>query len=66
LNNTPTHNKVELSLKFGDLDQVIGWCDLNCGVWYIGEFESGGVANGTYEFNFHDDTDAALFILRWL
>jgi hypothetical protein len=55
-----------LSLKFGDLDQVIEWCDSNCGTWHIGEFESGGVANGTYEFNFHDDTDAALFILRWL
>lgn len=65
MNNTPANNKVEVSLKFGDLNQVIEWCDGNCGAWFIGEFDSSGAANGTYQFHFHDDTDAALFILRW-
>lgn len=63
MNNTT--DKVTVSLKFGDLDQVVEWCDRNCSEWAVGNFDVGGQSNGTYQFEFYNTADAALFILKW-
>ena len=62
---TPTD--IIVSLKYGDLDEVILWCADNCNSkWDLAEIaEFGGNSNGIYHFNFHEDSDAVLFSLRW-
>ncbi len=61
-------NDIVVSLKYGDLNDVILWCVDNCQKeWDLAEIEEfGGFANGVYHFTFVDGSDAVLFSLRWV
>jgi hypothetical protein len=56
-----------VSIKFGELDEVMDWCEQNCqDVWNIETIiEYSGYQPGTYEFVFTSDSDATFFALRW-
>lgn len=60
-------NSVTITLRYGDLDTAIAWCQETCvGVWDLREIvEAAGYANGTYQFEFEDSRDVVLFELRW-
>ena len=66
MSDTPTNN-ITVSVKYGELDEVIAWCTMNCNLeWDLSEVtEYGGASNGSYQFSFHDDKDAVYFSLRW-
>jgi len=57
-----------VSLKYGDLDDAILWCVVNCQKeWDLAEIEEfSGFSNGVYHFSFVDGSDAVLFSLRWV
>lgn len=66
MSNT-VQNNITVSVKYGELDDVISWCTDNCKqTWDLAEItEYGGASNGSYLFSFYDDRDALCFTLRW-
>lgn len=57
----------EIKQPFGNLDQVLDWCRLNCQCawrWCLVDTSS-YLMPGRYEFYFDSDRDACAFALRW-
>jgi hypothetical protein len=59
---------IVVSVKYGELSEVIDWCSDHCKKdWELAEIEEfGGSANGIYHFTFIDERDALTFSLRWV
>lgn len=61
---------VQVKIKYGELKNVIRWCELNCtGDWTFYppevDFPRTGPETDVYGFLFDDDKDKLIFNLRW-
>lgn len=58
-------HSTEVSIKFGNLQAVMDWCDLNCvGSWWFQDPEW-HKSDAMWKFSFEDERDLLLFVLTW-
>lgn len=59
-----TWHKIEVSLKYGELNPMIKWVEKNCtNNWNYYIIESAGRDAGIYQFLFKESKDAVAFTL---
>lgn len=60
---TFTHSS-DISVKYGDLDQLVQWCDRNCdSQWSFTCDNPAGETDGDYKFYFNSEHDLINFTL---
>ena len=58
--------QTSISIPWGELQQVIDWCDSNCTqMWRFAIITDAGEQSGNYRFEFDSDKDFVKFML-WL
>jgi hypothetical protein len=60
----PNTNKVEIELKYGELEPILDWCKRNCLCeWCYEQLTPAGQIHGEYEFYFEHEKDLIAFTI---